>query len=499
MIHVMRNTSRDLRHVIYAIIVCVPYSGPRVSSPPNLSVSDFFTSTIDLFLTSLTYFYVIDLFDVIDLFLPHCPIFDVIDLFMTSLTYICVYISGYLPVNRTVCLIWFSMDVFFTASTVIHLCTISTDRYFALKDPIKYHQNKQTCHMTIKISIVWILAFCCAGPLFILTLMFERTPYSSYKGCGPVNATFVVSATVISFYLPLLIMLVTYILTVYTLKKQTQIAFTSPVRQMKELSDASDNELTLVSSVDSPVHHYRSRSAKAAPNSHERETQTILPNGRSASYRDTYESTRQNSVPIAAFYDMRKNCYQSDVTNNSKYDSNTLSPHHSIHRTDSYRSVSSHRSSQSDTDYSPQRTWSARASQISRNSKVRLIIRRTLSDTPDAGSSRHSSVRRTAAESVHKGRKAVHILGVLFAAFVIFYLPFFLAYLISGVCVSCRDVITLEMITALEWVEYAGSMVNPIIYRIFNPEFRRAFHILMRCHYKRSHSANQLPTSGHVV
>jgi len=34
---------------------------------------------------------------------------------------------------------------------------------------------------------------------------------------------------------------------------------------------------------------------------------------------------------------------------------------------------------------------------------------------------------------------------------------------------------------ALEWLAYSGSMLNPIIYHVFNPDFRRAFDSLLRC------------------
>jgi len=47
-----------------------------------------------------------------------------------------------------------------------------------------------------------------------------RRVWSQFKGCGPETPTFVVSATVISFYLPLVIMTVMYALTVRALQQQ---------------------------------------------------------------------------------------------------------------------------------------------------------------------------------------------------------------------------------------------------------------------------------------
>jgi len=84
-------------------------------------------------------------------------------------------------------------------------------------------------------------------------------------------------------------------------------------------------------------------------------------------------------------------------------------------------------------------------------------------------------------QGTDRGRRAVRVLGILFAVFVAFYLPFFLAYTVLGTCQSCQPFISPRMITAFEWLQYSGSMVNPIVYHIFNPDFRRAFLKILRC------------------
>ena len=80
-----------------------------------------------------------------------------------------------------------------------------------------------------------------------------------------------------------------------------------------------------------------------------------------------------------------------------------------------------------------------------------------------------------------RGRRAVRVLGILFAVFVVFYLPFFAAYIVHGTCQSCQPYISPQTITAFEWLQYSGSMVNPIVYHVFNPDFRRAFIKILRC------------------
>ena len=66
--------------------------------------------------------------------------------------------------------------------------------------------------------------------------------------------------------------------------------------------------------------------------------------------------------------------------------------------------------------------------------------------------------------------------------FLFCYLPFFAIYVIRGTCSRCRPYLPTSILTVLEWVAYSAALFNPIIYHIFNPDFRRAFQQLLRCH-----------------
>lgn len=79
------------------------------------------------------------------------------------------------------------------------------------------------------------------------------------------------------------------------------------------------------------------------------------------------------------------------------------------------------------------------------------------------------------------------MLGILFAVFVACYLPFFAVYIIKGTCGQrCLPYLPPRVLVGLEWLAYSGSMLNPIIYHIFNPDFRRAFENLLRCRCHRA-------------
>ncbi|KAM4797381.1 5-hydroxytryptamine receptor 1F [Rhinophrynus dorsalis] len=79
-------------------------------------------------------------------------------------------------------------------------------------------------------------------------------------------------------------------------------------------------------------------------------------------------------------------------------------------------------------------------------------------------------------------RKAATTLGLILGAFVICWLPFFVKEVIVNICVACY--ISDDMSNFLTWLGYLNSLINPLIYTIFNEDFKKAFQKLMRCrHY----------------
>lgn len=65
--------------------------------------------------------------------------------------------------------------------------------------------------------------------------------------------------------------------------------------------------------------------------------------------------------------------------------------------------------------------------------------------------------------------------------FLICWVPFFTANILDAICAKldadCRPGVTVFILTT--WLGYMNSFVNPVIYTIFNPEFRKAFKKIM--------------------
>ncbi|XP_058471517.1 5-hydroxytryptamine receptor 1D [Solea solea] len=76
-------------------------------------------------------------------------------------------------------------------------------------------------------------------------------------------------------------------------------------------------------------------------------------------------------------------------------------------------------------------------------------------------------------------RKATKTLGIILGAFIVCWLPFFVGTLVTAICKDCWfDPVLFDVFT---WLGYLNSLINPVIYTMFNDEFKQAFQKLMKC------------------
>lgn len=55
------------------------------------------------------------------------------------------------------CDVWNSMDVYFSTASILHLCCISVDRYYAIVRPLEYPAIMRTVTVTAMLSSAWTL------------------------------------------------------------------------------------------------------------------------------------------------------------------------------------------------------------------------------------------------------------------------------------------------------------------------------------------------------
>lgn len=80
-------------------------------------------------------------------------------------------LPGHFPLPSVYCLAWICLDVLFCTASIMHLCTISVDRYLSLRYPMKFGRNKSRRRVTLKIVFVWLLSIAMSLPL---SLMYSK-------------------------------------------------------------------------------------------------------------------------------------------------------------------------------------------------------------------------------------------------------------------------------------------------------------------------------------
>ncbi|XP_076752858.1 5-hydroxytryptamine receptor 2B [Xylocopa sonorina] len=130
-------------------------------------------------------------------------------------------VRGYFPLPSVYCLAWICLDVLFCTASIMHLCTISVDRYLSLRYPMKFGRNKTRRRVTLKIIFVWILSIAMSLPL---SLMYSKEDDSVLVdgACQIPDPLYKLIGSIICFYIPLGVMLLTYALTVRLLAEQQQ-------------------------------------------------------------------------------------------------------------------------------------------------------------------------------------------------------------------------------------------------------------------------------------
>ncbi|XP_043789819.1 5-hydroxytryptamine receptor 1A-beta isoform X2 [Apis laboriosa] len=92
--------------------------------------------------------------------------------------------------------------------------------------------------------------------------------------------------------------------------------------------------------------------------------------------------------------------------------------------------------------------------------------------------------RSLAANAVATEQKASKVLGLVFFMFVLCWAPFFLLNIFFAACPECS--VPVHVVNVCLWLGYVSSTINPVIYTIFNRTFRAAFIRLLKCKCSRS-------------
>ncbi|KAJ8366854.1 hypothetical protein AAFF_G00338680 [Aldrovandia affinis] len=126
------------------------------------------------------------------------------------------------PLPHSLCPIWIYLDVLFSTASIMHLCAISLDRYIAIRNPIHHSRFNSRTKAFMKIMAVWTISVGISMPIPVFGLQDDSKVFKK-DSCFLTDASFVLGGSLVAFFIPLTIMVVTYFLTISALQTEATL------------------------------------------------------------------------------------------------------------------------------------------------------------------------------------------------------------------------------------------------------------------------------------
>ncbi|XP_059398034.1 5-hydroxytryptamine receptor 2A [Carassius carassius] len=124
------------------------------------------------------------------------------------------------PLPELLCPLWIFLDVLFSTASIMHLCAISLDRYIGIRNPIKYSQSNSLHKTMIKIISVWTVSVVLSLPIPVMGFQDKKKVFVN-STCTLNEPRFVLVGSSVAFFVPLVIMVVCYYLTLRHLQRHS--------------------------------------------------------------------------------------------------------------------------------------------------------------------------------------------------------------------------------------------------------------------------------------
>ncbi|XP_042145760.1 dopamine D2-like receptor [Ixodes scapularis] len=381
--------------------------------------------------------------------------------------------------SETLCDFYIAVDVTCSTASIFNLVAISIDRFIAVTQPIKYSKHKNSNRVALTIVIVWVVSAAIGSPIMLgLNTSPQRVPHL----CIFYNSDFILYSSLSSFYIPCIVMVFLYYKIFKVIHDRARKAVAKKEARLRGL--VVENNAAQVQDVAHLTQGGDKNGNKSLQVSTMADADPVTANTGSGSQQDEDEF---DDLPTEAGGDKSPDCDE-DVTFLERSSKSTASePSHMVHN------------GNHDSGYAPSNVEETQFSKKAHNDKDAkkngavtplLTVSVVGGPPPDAdslskkksrfnlGRKHKSSRKKREKASAKRERKATKTLAIVLGVFLFCWVPFFTCNVVDAVCMKlqsndCHLGVTVFLLTT--WLGYINSCVNPVIYTIFNPEFRKAF------------------------
>ncbi|XP_036227812.2 dopamine D2-like receptor isoform X2 [Bactrocera oleae] len=428
---------------------------------------------------------------------------------------------GHWNLPAFICDFYVAMDVICSTSSIFNLVAISIDRYIAVTRPIEYAKHRNSARVCLTILLAWAISAAIGLPI---VMGLNNTPNRDPGLCVFYNNLFILCSSLTSFYIPCIIMVFLYwnIFRALSMRAKKQRAARRP--HLSELTGGSvienvaQTRRLAETALGSDRHAIRiipdEPATNTASGSNEEEEDPggsaispdiddchVIVNDKSTEFM--LATVVEETGIVVAQISSPPQLVVADP-NGAAADS---SPPDSPEPSGTYKrsSVSSSRRNTATGDSPVKREPSLsvamkslsfvrcgvqEAMTLARNDSTLSAASKSSSrkDKKNSQASRFTiykvhkaSKKKREKSSAKKEQKATKTLAIVLGVFLVCWVPFFTCNVADAICamldIDWRPGVTVFILTT--WLGYINSFVNPIIYTIFNPEFRKAFKKIM--------------------
>lgn len=364
---------------------------------------------------------------------------------------------GHWIFGKITCNIWLLTDVLCCTASIWNLCVIAFDRFTATLCPVWYREKRSSKQVVVYIGVVWVVsAIVCLPPVLGWNDLSDNYVSENSTGVYRCNLFqtpgYVIYSANGSFFLPFLLTLCLYVAIFATLRVRVQ--------RMRR-TDSTRGAVVVAPGLERHLGTERLLRPESKVADDDVTSKTEM------EFAEPEPEPKHSSVfcPVA----LGSGIFGRKEGRKSK--DSSLSPHNQPQYHPYTHDPHNPTASDPPLDRAPE-TQSPAA--------VKQPFTRRGTDRQPPLQRRSSSARR------HEQReaRATVRMAVIIATFCGMWLGFFVVYTVRGCCPDCP--VPRELDAFFFWLGYSNSSVNPILYTIFNDDFKRAFAAIL----SRRHNAS---------
>ncbi|XP_062610124.1 alpha-2A adrenergic receptor-like [Saccostrea cucullata] len=330
-------------------------------------------------------------------------------------------VMGYWYFGSVWCDLWKAIDVLLCTASILSICLISLDRYWCITKALTYPRQRTATRASLMIAAVWILSLIiCVPPLIGWKNPLPVTDYPLCLLSSEVG--YIISSCMGSFYIPGVIMVIVYY-KIYQAAKE---------RARKQTP--------------------KGKKAKKKVKKSEKEQNGLLENNQGEGEETLNMPVKVNSMTLTddeSTWPM----YQKQSSNQDESGQPLETENGDDDDDDNVDEENDEESSTTVTTRVTSDPGEIRKNQSDINETIKDLERQ----------------KRKIAKA--RERRATIVLGIVMATFIVCWAPFFTLYVITALCHCIPDIV----FNVFFWAGYCNSALNPIIYTVFNRDFRHAF------------------------